>query len=624
MKKLLSIVAVGFMTFALTACSAQKTEKDPAEIHTELPTEMPTPTATLHVHSHTETITREATSTEDGEITYACECGDTYTEVIKATGYEGSGNEDNDNATYEVKAYLAQADRYLAADDPVSAMKVIVDAIYACGKDTELVAKAEDIRSHTFVSIQENFIQYGELGVNPVPGQMVLEYETRKNYDAGGAWTSSTMGINYINADSDELPEGWVEYSVSSDVPADENGLCRSSVYRVSYDAAGRVSRIIRRWDANISWKYRLSLAGGESYISTPAPYQVREFEYDELNRVTEYRRYYVDSDETTLMLSTQPKEFMILKQYVYGADGSRTEYEMQGSYNSSTKTYPGIMVYRLWISTYNSAGQLTDYKLYVYSGNELWISIEECRAKGQLLTHDTYSYPTAYQKEFNGIYKFYGDAEYRTNQYLYERIGSELEVDEQGNLVPSWSSIDDEGFSYTAERDAEGKLLWSERDWSGSGETVTYSYNEEGKITEQTAVSRDGEWEYTTKREVTYTPDGGFVIDTYTDGTLMTQETFDRFGNRTQLLDYSDESCDCWEENYTYNYDGSLMSDVTIKHKDGGSWIVGNFYEYDYFGNILRETGSGAVDNWPATYFYQYTYHYDPNHLIPLGYGVR
>ena len=35
-----------------------------------------------HKHEYTSEITKEATHTEDGETTYTCECGDTYTEVI--------------------------------------------------------------------------------------------------------------------------------------------------------------------------------------------------------------------------------------------------------------------------------------------------------------------------------------------------------------------------------------------------------------------------------------------------------------------------------------------------------------------------------------------------------------
>ena len=68
-----------------------------------------------------------------------------------------------------IEGYLAQADPYLAVDDPVQAMKVIVDAINTCGKDVRLVAKADDIRSHTFVTSKKVFMQNGELGVKPIP-----------------------------------------------------------------------------------------------------------------------------------------------------------------------------------------------------------------------------------------------------------------------------------------------------------------------------------------------------------------------------------------------------------------------------------------------------------------------
>ena len=40
-----------------------------------------------HKHSYTETITKQPTCTEAGEKTYTCDCGDTYTVVIPATGH---------------------------------------------------------------------------------------------------------------------------------------------------------------------------------------------------------------------------------------------------------------------------------------------------------------------------------------------------------------------------------------------------------------------------------------------------------------------------------------------------------------------------------------------------------
>ena len=41
----------------------------------------------LHSHKYTEKVTKAATCTTDGVMTYTCECGDTYTETIKAKGH---------------------------------------------------------------------------------------------------------------------------------------------------------------------------------------------------------------------------------------------------------------------------------------------------------------------------------------------------------------------------------------------------------------------------------------------------------------------------------------------------------------------------------------------------------
>ena len=44
-----------------------------------------------HTHSYTSKVTKPATCTENGVRTYTCECGDSYTETIPATGHKSSG-----------------------------------------------------------------------------------------------------------------------------------------------------------------------------------------------------------------------------------------------------------------------------------------------------------------------------------------------------------------------------------------------------------------------------------------------------------------------------------------------------------------------------------------------------
>ena len=85
MKKSLKLLGLmSAMTLTLTGC------KNSASVsHTTTSTDItdtiePAP----HTHDYDEgVVTKEATCTEDGVKTFTCECGDTYTEVIPATGH---------------------------------------------------------------------------------------------------------------------------------------------------------------------------------------------------------------------------------------------------------------------------------------------------------------------------------------------------------------------------------------------------------------------------------------------------------------------------------------------------------------------------------------------------------
>ena len=56
-----------------------------------------------HTHSYTSTVTKPATCTENGVKTYTCECGDSYTETIPATGHISSDWIIDKNAAINVK-----------------------------------------------------------------------------------------------------------------------------------------------------------------------------------------------------------------------------------------------------------------------------------------------------------------------------------------------------------------------------------------------------------------------------------------------------------------------------------------------------------------------------------------
>lgn len=134
---------------------------------------------TEHVHSYDASVTKPATCTDDGVITYTCRCGDTYTERIKSTGHD----------------YLLE---YVAADCVTPGHTVYTCIICA---DTYVVyddsgAWSEEKPNDVDDSLIETKTQY-----------RYSEYETTTSYESnmpgwdlvGSSWLQSENGsISYV------------------------------------------------------------------------------------------------------------------------------------------------------------------------------------------------------------------------------------------------------------------------------------------------------------------------------------------------------------------------------------------------------------------------------------------
>lgn len=87
------------------ASSLKQTEKateKTTEAATQKQTERTTEKATeAHKHSYTSSVTKSATCTSEGVMTYRCSCGDSYTETIGKTAHSFGGYSYNNDATYE-------------------------------------------------------------------------------------------------------------------------------------------------------------------------------------------------------------------------------------------------------------------------------------------------------------------------------------------------------------------------------------------------------------------------------------------------------------------------------------------------------------------------------------------
>lgn len=87
------VLAVCMCVGMLTACGNNDAKTPETETVAEK--------TEAHEHAYKEAVTTAATCTEEGVKTYTCECGDTYTEAIPATGHSFTNYVYNEDATYE-------------------------------------------------------------------------------------------------------------------------------------------------------------------------------------------------------------------------------------------------------------------------------------------------------------------------------------------------------------------------------------------------------------------------------------------------------------------------------------------------------------------------------------------
>lgn len=96
-KKLMMMLAVSVL---LVGCGSADTTDNAQGTETPQTQEAQKQEEPTHEHNYTESITTEATCETDGVKTFTCECGDSYTEVITATGHIYENYVSNNDATY--------------------------------------------------------------------------------------------------------------------------------------------------------------------------------------------------------------------------------------------------------------------------------------------------------------------------------------------------------------------------------------------------------------------------------------------------------------------------------------------------------------------------------------------
>lgn len=97
-KKLLLLLTLSLLSTSMLIGCGETTKQEDTTVSVESSAHESTETS--HEHSYVETITIPPTCETDGEATYTCECGDSYTETIKATGHVFENYVSNGDATY--------------------------------------------------------------------------------------------------------------------------------------------------------------------------------------------------------------------------------------------------------------------------------------------------------------------------------------------------------------------------------------------------------------------------------------------------------------------------------------------------------------------------------------------
>lgn len=147
--------------------------------------------AEKHEHNYTEEITVEATCETDGEATYTCECGDTYTEPIKATGHSFTNYVSNNDATYTADGTETAKCDNCDATDTRTAEGSMLTYTYTDMDATMYAQKTVNVRSLPNTDGEK----VGSLSTNDevkVTGQCTETSWYRIEYSGGVAYVSNS------------------------------------------------------------------------------------------------------------------------------------------------------------------------------------------------------------------------------------------------------------------------------------------------------------------------------------------------------------------------------------------------------------------------------------------------
>lgn len=213
-KRIGTIILLAFTATLLVACgNSSNVEESITDITSEEvatsettvevdATTTPEQTEAPHEHTYIEDITTEATCNTDGVKTFTCECGDSYTETITATGHIFENYTSNNDATYTADG-TETATCVCGATDTRTAEGSMLTYTYTDMDTTMYAQKTVNVRSMPNTDCEK----LGELSVNDevkVTGQCIETNWYRIEFDGNVAYVSdSYLGNDKVVAQTE-------------------------------------------------------------------------------------------------------------------------------------------------------------------------------------------------------------------------------------------------------------------------------------------------------------------------------------------------------------------------------------------------------------------------------------
>lgn len=226
-KRFATILLLAFTATSLVACGNSSNVAE-STADTTIETEAPTsePTEAPHEHTYIEEITTETTCNTDGVKTFTCECGDSYTETITATGHIFENYISNNDATYTADG-TETATCVCGETDTRTAEGSMLTYTYTDMEATMYAQQTVNVRSMPNTDGEK----LGGLSTNDevkVTGQCVETNWYRIEFDGNVAYVSD----NYLGND---------KVVVQAEAPAQSSSEFPYELYVIYYDEVQNV-----------------------------------------------------------------------------------------------------------------------------------------------------------------------------------------------------------------------------------------------------------------------------------------------------------------------------------------------------------------------------------------------